>query len=74
LLVLPLFAAIIGVLTISSLKGAALAAAPVALISNISVVFNTTLAIALGASLRVMIIQAVKFPNEMNTGATSEQS
>jgi hypothetical protein len=69
----PFFAAIIGVLKISSLKGEALAAAPVALISNVSIVFKTTLAIALGVALGAMIILAVRCARERSIGATAEQ-
>ncbi len=69
----PFFAAIVGFLKISSLKGDALAAAPVALISNISIVFTTTLAIALGAALGVMIIQTLRFGREITTSAGSGQ-
>jgi hypothetical protein len=55
----PLFAAIIGMLKISSLKNDALTVAPAQLISNISIVFTTTLAIALGAGLGVMITRVL---------------
>jgi hypothetical protein len=43
-----LFRAIVGFLEVSSLKGEGLSA-PVALISNLSIVFTTTCAIAVGA-------------------------
>ena len=66
------FAAIIGFLKISTLKGEALAAAPAALLSNMSTLFKTTLAIALGAALGVAIIHSLKSAREMITGAAPD--
>jgi len=53
------FLAVIGLLQITSLQGEALAAAPVALLTNLSIVFKTTLAIAIGAALGALVVQAV---------------
>jgi uncharacterized membrane protein YjjB (DUF3815 family) len=66
------FTAIIGFLKISTLKGEALAVAPVSLLSNLSILFKTTLAIALGAALGVVIIQSLKSAREMITGAAPD--
>jgi len=54
------FAAIVGFLQITSLKGEALAGAPLALISNLSKVFTTTSAIAVGVSMGVLIVRFVR--------------
>jgi len=67
----PFFAAIVGFLKISSLKDEALAAASVAIVSNISIVFTTTLAIALGTALGVMVIHVLRFARKMTTGVTA---
>lgn len=53
----PFFGAIVGFLQISSLKGEETAGAPLALISNLSKVFTTTLAIAVGVSMGVLIVR-----------------
>jgi uncharacterized membrane protein YjjB (DUF3815 family) len=53
------FRAIVGFLRISSLKGEGLSA-PVALISNLSILFCTTCAIAVGAWTGYLIGQAVR--------------
>src|SRR5579863_2991325 len=54
-----LFRAIVGFLEISSLKGEG-PSAPVALISNLSIVFTTTCAIAVGAWTGYLIGQSVR--------------
>jgi uncharacterized membrane protein YjjB (DUF3815 family) len=54
-----LFRAIVGFLQVSSLKGEGLSA-PVALISNLSVVFTTTAAIGLGAWIGYLAGQSVR--------------
>lgn len=53
------FAAIIGFLKLSSLKGEALAGAPAELFTNVSLLFKTTLAIVLGAALGAAIVQCL---------------
>ncbi len=70
----PFFLAIIGILKVTSLKGEALAAAPVALLTNISLVFKTTIAIAIGATLGAIIVQAVSFARDRNVGADAQQT
>jgi uncharacterized membrane protein YjjB (DUF3815 family) len=54
-----LFRAIVGFLEISSLKGEG-PSAPVALISNLSIVFTTTCAIAVGAWTGYLLAQSVR--------------
>jgi uncharacterized membrane protein YjjB (DUF3815 family) len=54
------FAAIIGFLKIPSLTGEALANAPVELLSNMSALFKTTLAIVLGAALGAAMIRSLR--------------
>jgi uncharacterized membrane protein YjjB (DUF3815 family) len=54
-----LFRAIVGFLEVSSLKGEGLSA-PVALISNLSILFTTTCAIAVGAWTGYFIGQSVR--------------
>jgi len=54
-----LFRAIVGFLEISSLKGEG-PSAPVALISNLSIVFTTTFAIAVGAWTGYLLAQSVR--------------
>jgi uncharacterized membrane protein YjjB (DUF3815 family) len=54
-----LFRAIVGFLEVSSLKGSGLSA-PIALISNLSILFTTTTAIAVGAWIGYLIGQSVK--------------
>jgi uncharacterized membrane protein YjjB (DUF3815 family) len=54
-----LFRAIVGFLQVSSLKGDGLSA-PVALISNLSTLFTTTCAIAVGAWIGYLVGQSVR--------------
>jgi uncharacterized membrane protein YjjB (DUF3815 family) len=54
-----LFRAIVGFLEVSSLKGEGLSS-PVALISNLSILFTTTTAIAVGAWIGYLLGQSVR--------------
>lgn len=54
------FAATVGILKAPLLKGEDLAAAPVELLINVSLVLKTTFAIVLGAALGYMIIQTLR--------------
>ena len=64
------FAAIDVSLRMTSLKGEAMTVAAATLISNGSIVFWTTLAIALGASVGGLFLEAVAFVREMSTATT----
>jgi len=61
----------IGILKAPILKGEDLAATPVQLLVNVSTVFKTTLAIALGAALGVAIIQTVNVVRGIAPRATT---
>lgn len=61
------FNAIVGFLRISSLSADALAGAPVVLVSNLSKVFTTTLAIAVGAWVGFIIAQVFEGEDEADT-------
>jgi uncharacterized membrane protein YjjB (DUF3815 family) len=66
------FAAIIGFLKLPSLTGEALASAPVELLSNMSALFKTTLAIVLGAALGAGMVRSMKSVRDWSAGTAGD--
>lgn len=56
----PFFEAIVGLVRVPLLAGDALAAAPIALMSNLAAVFTMTLALALGVAVGALIVEMGK--------------